>query len=432
MPESTGERAEGTDLRAQTRFSFQDVFEGLASALRFEEMLDCILSVALRELEADEGSLMLLAGQDGTELQMLASRGLPEEVRARGYVSRPGSITERVIAERQPLIVNGPLASSESPPSSGLAPRSVRSALCVPLLARGRLLGTMNINRTRSDRALFGAREQRIAEILASQAAMVIENHRLHEELVQQERLAAVGQVVAGIAHCVKNLLAGVQGGLGLVQMGADSDDRELLRKGTEILGRSVAMLSHLILDLLEVSKERRPIRQTFAVSDLLESLRDLLAWKAEMLGVALTVEAEGGDFCLAADRDQLTRALLNFALNALEACHEKSYDVGERPAVCVRARKKASQELDLAPPEREQAAEWIVFEISDNGPGIPAEAVPHLWDLFYSTKGSKGTGIGLPAARKVVSEHGGKIFLDTDPARGTTFTVLLPLVGTE
>lgn len=418
-------RAGDRESLTGTRFTFQDIFQSLTCALRFEEVLDCILSVALRELEADEGSILLLVGEESRELKMLASRGLPEEIVKRGYVPRAGSPSERALLEQRPLILNGTLETAGTA-SREFQPRQIRSALCVPLLVSGRVLGTLNLNRTREGAPPFDDRDSRLGQMLASQAAMVIENHRLYEELQQRERLAALGEVVAGIAHCVKNMLAGLQGGLGLVKMGVESQNLDLADKGTEILTRSVAMLSNLMLDLLDLSKDRTPIREPFIVQEVLEYIADLLGTKAATMGVHLEVETKEAHFELWADRNQITRALLNLVLNAIEACGE---DHSGQKALCVqvRAQRLGSEDFLLAPDELAKAPEWALFEVADNGPGIPPDVIPRLWDPFFSTKGSKGTGIGLAAVRKTVSEHGGKIHLDTEVGRGTKFMILIP-----
>ncbi|MGB9692543.1 MAG: ATP-binding protein [Candidatus Sumerlaeaceae bacterium] len=428
----TGMNSEAGDKASLTgtRFTFQDVFESLRRALCFEEMLDCLLAVALRELEADDGSLLLLVGEENPELKMLAARGLPEEICKRGYVRREGSPSERVLRERRPLIINGTLETAK-PENTELQARQIRSALCVPLLVGGRLLGTLNVNRTREGAAPFDQRALHVAEILASQAAMVIENHRLHEELQQRKQLAALGEAVAGIAHSVKNMLAGVHGSLGLVKMGLQTQNYELIANGTEILSRSIAMVSNLVLDMLDMSKERRPLRERFSVADIVRNVAEIVTHKAALLGVELRFETDGADFELWADRDQMTRALLNLVTNAIEACAEgPSSEDG--PWVRVRVRKLPSEECPLSPEERVKATNWALLEVADNGPGIPTEMIPRLWDLFFSTKGSKGTGIGLPAVRKTVSEHGGKIQVDTQVGRGATFTILLPIISPE
>jgi len=422
-----GQEIKNKNELTRTHFTVEDVFRTLACAVEFEQVLDCILMIALRELDADEGSILLLTGPDATELKMLASRGLPEEMKARGYVPRAGSISERVLTEKKGIIVNGTLKSSSNCESlQDLKPRNIVSAICVPLATQGKLIGTMNINRTREGSHPFENRDLRLAEIIAGQAAMVIENHRLQDQLREQERLAAVGQVVTGIAHCVKNLLAGVQGGMGLIEMGAQTENCGLVTQGTQILKRSVTILSSLILDLLDWSKERKPLRQEFAAQSLLETLQDLISWKAEQQGISFVTEC-AHDFTLWADRDQLTRALLNLVTNAIDACTSKAYSGDESPHVKIKAELAHADDLPLSPPEQQKSKKWAVFEVSDNGCGISPEHLPHLWDLFFSTKGSKGTGIGLPAVRKVVSEHEGKILLDSEVGKGSRFTILLP-----
>jgi signal transduction histidine kinase len=407
---------------------FQDIFQGLACPLCFEEMLDRILDAAQRELEADDGSVLVISDADGPPLTMLAARGLPAEVRQRGYVSGAGSVSERVLAERRPVIIHGPLETPSDPPSAALASRLIQSALCLPLIVRGRALGTMNLNRTRAGAPPFSPGDLKIAQVAASQAAMVIENHRLEQELQNKERLATLGQVAAGIAHCIKNLLAGVEGGLALVRKGIDADNWELAHKGHEVLSCSLTILSNLILDLLDVSKKRIPVLQPADARDLLESISALIGWKAQAHGVELVVDVPA-DFVLWADPHQITRALLNIALNAIEACAEEPPQDGRCPCVRLGAQRMAAAQTPLKPRERRKAAQWAVIEVADNGPDIGPDALPHLWDLFFSTKGSRGTGIGLPAARKVVEEHGGHILVETRRGAGTTFAVYLPAV---
>ena len=135
-------------------YSFTDIFSAMATASQFEEVLNKTLAVSIRELAADQGSILLLEGQENPQLRMLAAVGLPEEIVRRGYVARKGSISEYVLREGRAVVVNdddpppGGMVFRPPPSDSGVRRRIV-SALCVPLVARGRTLGTMNLNRTR-------------------------------------------------------------------------------------------------------------------------------------------------------------------------------------------------------------------------------------------------------------------------------------------
>lgn len=413
---------ERTDRGYGARYSFADIFEALAGASQFEDILNRILTVCLRELEADQGSILLLDGEGNPQLRMLAAVGLPEEIVKRGYIARKGSISEHVLRELRPVVINDkpPVPGAFIPPDQTAVRRRIVSAMCVPLLARGQVLGTMNLNRTQGSRTFTDA-DMEACTVVASQAAIVIEHHRLQEELRQQERLAAVGQTVAGISHCVKNILSGVRGGLGLTEMGMQQKDENLQMEGFQLLKRSVSSLSSLVLDLLDYSKKREPLSEVFHVSPMIDQLCDTIGYKAAQQKVQVVREVkEGLTYC--GDRDQLFRALLNIVTNAIDAagsgcCRES------QPRIVIRA--TAVTEEGTLPGEN-----GIIFEVEDNGPGIPEEAQPHIWDIFFSTKGSKGTGLGLASARKVVEEHCGRIIMKTSPEWGTLFQILLPPSG--
>lgn len=411
----------------QARYSFRDVFEVLASSRSFEDVLDVILATTLRELNAEQGSLLLLEGSEetGTHLKMLAAHGMPDEILKRGYVPRKGSISEYVLRERRPLIINDTPRTDkyESMADETSTPRRIRSAVCVPLIARGRVIGTMNLNRLGGpERELFEEADLEACSILAGQAAIVIENRRLQDELLQKERLAAVGQTVSGISHCIKNILAGVKGGLGITQMGLDSNDNQLVRDGFELLKRNTGTLSNLVLDLLDYSKEREPMRDHFDVARTLQDVANTLKFKAENLGVQLVV-APGGRLSFFGDADQVLRAILNLATNAVEATGEYHQASGQG-RVEIAARRIGADEVGM---DSTASSEWVEIRVEDNGPGIPEELRAQIWELFFSTKGSKGTGIGLAATRKMIEEHGGTIRLHSEVGEGTVFQVLLP-----
>lgn len=420
------------DSPRETTYSFRDVFEALASALNFDEVLNRILTVAMRELRADQGSLLLLQGEEHPQLKMLASIGLPEEIVRRGYIPRKGSISEYVLLERRPVIINGrPEGFSGAdrfrpiPESETGVRRRIVSALCVPLIARGSVLGTMNLNRT-SGTALFSEQDLEACSIVAGQAAIVIENRRLQEELLRKERLAAVGETVAGISHCVKNILSGVKGGVGLTQMGLDSGNEALMREGFDLLKRSCGTLTNLVLDLLDYSKEREPVCVQFDLAEIIGRVAETIAHKAQVLGVEVKRDEEPA-LRLCGDSDQIFRALLNLATNAVEAAggHRRA---DEAPTVVLRTRRLAADDALVSDCGPENGVRgWFLIEVADNGAGIPEEHREQIWNLFFSTKGSRGTGIGLATTRKMVQEHGGTIRLETSPDWGTSFRVLLP-----
>lgn len=410
-------------------YSFQDIFEAIAGSQKFEELLELILRVCQQELDADQGSILLLKEDDeGVQrLEMLASRGLPDEIVRRGYVPRKGSISDHVLKERRPIIINdAPSTDKFEVMTVAATERRIVSALCVPLIAQGRVLGTLNLNRIHPEITLFNEVDLEAASIVAGQAAMLIENRRLQDELLVQARMAAIGQTVAGISHCIKNILTGVKGGLGLAEMGLQQQNLPLTAQGYDMLKRNVGSLSNLVLDLLDYSKEREPTRSDL---DLVETVRDVkesLDYRANSLGVRIVLETPA-TMSYRGDGDQLQRALMNLVSNALDASSELRGGDAE-PEVRLRVYRVGSHADDLSASMITRSSEWIRIDISDNGPGIPPEMQEKIWDLFFSTKGSKGTGIGLATTQKMIHEHGGRIHCESTPGSGATFSVLLPV----
>ena len=417
----------------QQGYSLNDIFAALASSSNFGEMLDVIVRTAVREMRADQGSLLLLDGTgEAAQLRMLAAVGLPPRIIERGYVPRRGSISEYVMRERRPLIINGTACGTEfhSLSDDTAIRRRISSALCVPLLSQGRVLGTLNLNRTRTTDHFTDA-DLEAGSIVASQAAMVIENARLQGELAQQQRLAVVGQTVAGISHCIKNILTGVSGGLTVTEMGMTNGQPEVVREGFGVLKRSVGMLQNLVLDLLDYAREREPVREEFDVAQVLAMVEDALLYRARSAGVDLRVTAEQPELPFRGDRDQIFRALMNLALNAVESFAAADTSADHRPRVRVYARRLGQGEAPEVPAARCLGAEgWLEILVEDNGPGIPVERQEVVWEMFHSTKGSRGTGIGLAVSRKMVEEHGGQVTLESTGGAGCIFRMHLPVVA--
>ncbi len=416
-------------IRERTAYSLQDVFDALARSQGFEEVLECVLSVAVRELNADQGSLLLLQGGDNPSLKMLATVGMPEDMVRRGYVPRQGSISEYVLRERRPMIVNDLPRNEnfESMAGDTSVRRNIFSAICVPLIAHGRVVGTLNLNRTKN-RIRFDDSDLETGTLLGGQAAIVIENRRLQEELRTQQRLAEVGQTVAGISHCIKNLLSGVRGGLGVLEIGLAGEETGVIREGHGILKRSLDILQNLVLDLLDYSRERQPVREWFNIAELVEAVRDTVQFKAKTGRVALVVRPIQPDLRYRGDRDQIFRCLMNLAINAIEASAEATGD-SRPPRVEISVQTLSGADTGLAPERARTAEEWVSLSVYDNGPGIAPEQQDMIWEPFHSTKGSKGTGIGLAVTRKMIREHGGDVILKSSRESGTLFRAILPAV---
>ncbi|HUT25502.1 MAG TPA: ATP-binding protein [Sumerlaeia bacterium] len=401
--------------------SLFDICQAMVSALELREVLDTILDLSIRTLRASAGSILLCEpGSDS--LKMLASRGLPPGVVARGHISRKGSIADRVLAENRPAIINSP---QEQEGSNLNRASAIKSALCVPLRAKGEVIGTLNLNRYDEEQGPYGEQDLRTVMILASQAAVSIENARLHEENVANARMAAIGQTVAGISHCIKNVLTGLRGGLGLVEMAQEARNWEASEKGCRVLRRNVERVSLLVLDMLDYSRDKTPSRRDTVVHSLVDEVFEVVYHKAKKQGVVLAQEiAQEGEHIFA-DADQMFRCLLNLVENAIESIPGEgrvTVRCGEMPWEEAKAAGLFRGKDDLERTER-----IVRITVEDTGAGIGPENLENVFQPFFSTKASRGTGLGLAVTRKITREHGGDVLVESELGRGTSFRLVFP-----
>jgi signal transduction histidine kinase len=235
---------------------------------------------------------------------------------------------------------------------------------------------------------------------------------RLEKELLKSERLAAIGQTVAGLAHGIKNILHGLKGGSYLVDLGIEKNETERLVKGWDMIKRNIGRTSNLAMDLLSYSKEREPELEACFPNEIAGDVCALLQDKARENDIAILLKIDDAVGELMMDPHTIHEVLLNLLSNAVDACLFDD-DMSKNWQVCL----KTTQEQDNI----------IAFEITDNGIGMDEEVLQNLFTSFFSTKGHRGTGLGLMVTRKLVDEHGGNIDVTSQRGKGTTFTVRLP-----
>ena len=235
---------------------------------------------------------------------------------------------------------------------------------------------------------------------------------RLQRELVHSERLAAIGQTVAGLAHGIKNILHGLKGGSYLVEVGITKKNDEKLRKGWDMIKRGIERTSNLVLDLLSYSKERQPQFEKCSPNSIAAEVCDLVRERAQQEHTELVCDFDPAIGPVLMDPHTIHTVLLNLLSNAMDACLFDE-DTGKRWQVAVRTTAEANQ--------------MIRFEVSDNGTGMSDEVQAKMFTSFYSTKGHRGTGLGLLVTHKLIEEHGGRIKVETRLGRGTIVTVWLP-----
>lgn len=235
---------------------------------------------------------------------------------------------------------------------------------------------------------------------------------RLEKELVGAERLAAVGQTIAGVAHGVKNILHGFKGGSYLVDLGINKADGDKLKKGWDMIQRNIGRTSNLVLDLLMYSKEREPEYRTCDPNEIIADVLEVMQNRADEHEVELIPKLDRSIEAVIMDPHTLHQCLTNLISNAIDACLFDQ-DTTKQWQVTVQSAFEDNR--------------YIRIGIIDNGMGMSNAVLKRLFTSFFSTKGHRGTGLGLLVTRKAVQEHGGTIEVESKEGEGTVFTVRLP-----
>lgn len=250
-------------------------------------------------------------------------------------------------------------------------------------------------------------------ELKAKVKEATTELMRVQKELLQAERLAATGQTVAGLAHAIKNILGGLKGGRYVVNKGFELNEMKYLKDGWEMVERNIERVSGLTKDLLNFCRDRKPEQESINPNDLIREVYDLYRAQAKQQGVLLRLSLDEKMETVELDPQGMQEVLTNLVGNALEAC-TMGEEAIPNPEVIMTSR--------ILPEGK------ILLEVKDNGLGMDREVRNKLFTIFFSTKGSRGTGLGLLLSQKIVREHGGEIQVYSEPLKGSLFQVILPV----
>jgi len=417
-----------------------------------EHLPESIVKVSMEVMRADAATL-LLPGLDG-KFYVACAFGLDAEVVRNTRIAVGEGIAGRVALSRTPLVICGDASTHPDLRGATARPR-VRSSIVYPLILADEVIGILTFNRLTDD-CLFRVNDLERAAVLASQVVLALENSRLVRQNVIAEKMTAVGQLAAGIAHEINTPIQFV------------GDSLQFLKETFTDLVSAIAILEDIVerMSVAATPDGRRTLlveaRQVADETDLpylKEALPKALNRTAEGVGrVAKIVQAVNDFGC--PDRHERTAADLNQCLRStlVVCCAEYKYiaDIetyfAELRAVVCRAGELNQVFLNLIINAAHAIADvvsgsnrrgkivvrtraesdYAVVSIEDTGTGIPPEVQPKIFDPFFTTKPvGRGTGLGLAIARTIVENHGGTLTFETQMGRGTRFSVRLPFEQT-
>jgi two-component system, NtrC family, sensor kinase len=386
----------------------------VSHTLDIDELLGRILQLVSEWVEADRGCIML-ADPETRDLRIKARRDRTAADPGSMAISR--TILDYVMERREGVLTSDAQEDDRFASGGSVVRTGVREAICVPMQGRYDVVGVIYVDTITPLAEAVGGGHRRFTDehlklmiAIGHQAALAVEDTTYYSAMVQSERLAAVGQTIATLSHHIKNILQGIRGGSYLVEMGLENEDLAVLQKGWDIVRRNQNKIQSLVMDMLSFSKDREPEFVETDLAGLVADVVETVQQRADEAGVTIRHEVPEGLPHVMLDSEAMSRAILNVVTNALDA-------VEERPdgGVTIRAAVDADATL-------------VRITVADNGPGMSAETVAEIFTLFVSTKGSRGTGLGLTVSRKILHEHGGDIRATSVEGEGSTFTLEFPL----
>ena len=322
------------------------------------------------------------------------------------------TVLDRVVSERVAVVSRNVLDDARFESSNSIRLHNLQSIICVPLIDGHQVMGAIHID-TSDFLNPFMPNDMEFVAAVANEMAVSIVNDRLQRNAIRNERMAAIGMTVTNIAHNIKNLLNLNRNAVELMNQRLEDFADEKMETRWYLVRKGLERMNRLAADMLEFARFESAQSMLIDVNAEILEDRDSLEKNLADAGIRLEWDLAPGLPKRLLNPDQLHRALLNVVLNAEDALKEM-----ENGQIIV------STFLD----DRQR----LVLRVSDNGVGIAPEGVSRVFQLFYTTKGSEGSGLGLPMVQKFVEGLGGRVTLDSEPGKGTSVSMAFPQLSPE
>jgi C4-dicarboxylate-specific signal transduction histidine kinase len=395
------------------------VSQAVSRSLNLNEVLETSVD-ALTQVTGHEIASLHLIASDGSHLLLRGDRGFTDAMRQVNRTLPMGEgLIGRVAATGRVRRLDEVTRATDLLPEarSAVTVAGIRGFVCVPIRARHRILGTLSLGRR--TRQPFTDAEVALLECVADQIGLALDNARLYSEtraqldelrrsqsdVVRAERLAAVGELAGGVAHEINNPLMIILGQVHLLLQSHSSDE---ILAGLGAIDAATKRAAGIVRDLL-LFAERFPLHPSrVSVPEQIRHVLSLETHRLEANGVRVEAAIQETPDVWA-DAARLQEAFLHLILNAEQAM-AAAHGGG---VLIIRVGRS-----DLG----------VRVEIADDGPGIPPEHLPRIFNPFFTTKGpGEGRGLGLAVAHSIVAEHNGHLTVKNRPEGGAEFALELP-----
>jgi signal transduction histidine kinase len=404
------------------------VSQAISSEIVLEKLIDTLMRTAIAQAGAVRG---LLISSRSVELRIEAEADTSGETTAVQLrddtvteAAVPGSVLRYVLRTHENVILDD--ASAESPFSADpyIRQQNARSILCLPLINQTKLIGMLYLENNLAPR-VFAPSRIAVLKVLASQAAISLENSHLYGDLQEQEakirtvqaelahvsRVTTLGQFTASIAHEVNQPIAAARNNAraGLNFLDRRPPDLAEVREALDCIVGDTDRAADIIDRIRDHIKKAPPKKEHFDLNEAIDEVVVLARSAISKNGVSVQTPRAERVLPVEGDRVQLQQVVLNLILNAVEAMGS----VQEGP-----------RELSISTEQTQ--ANGVLVAARDSGPGIDPENIERVFEAFYTTK-SSGVGMGLSICRSIIDAHGGRLWAEPNEPRGAVFQFTLP-----
>lgn len=384
------------------------------------ELLDAVMELVFNEFLPERGVIMMPG--EAPDADMVAGvikyRDPPKgEDDAKIHVSRT---ILRAAMNGEGVLCTNAMTDPRFAMGDSVQQYQIRSAICSPITFDEQNFGAIYIDSSSVNYA-FTEEQLALLNAIGQHTGLALANADEHLKRMNNERLAAIGETVASLSHSIKNILQGLRGGADVVEIGLNKGDLAISKNGWGILRRNLDRIVGLTMNMLAFGRKLELNLELARINTILEECVQLVEVQTKEKNIAVLVDADPEMPPIAVDPSLIHQAMMNLIVNAVEAVGN---DTG---AVTVRVLFKEAR--PLLDPKRPNATTppHVEINVIDNGPGIPPEKLAWIFEPFNTTKGIRGTGLGLAVTKRIIYEHRGRIRVQSAPGEGTTFRVLLP-----
>ena len=381
--------------------------ENLRNATKVKDVYDKGIALIMEAIPVAEKTLVVKRTIADASFNVVAFKMRDPQQSKGDAIPVSHTVLDWVLTEKVSLVSQNISADQRFQSSDSIRIQDLRSIICVPITGKNNVIGLLYAQ-SNSLLSPFTKDDAVFASAVANEMALNIDNIRLRQKLLRNERMAAIGLTVSNLAHNIKNLLAVHSGAAQLMDIHIKEQDYNQIVNKWRYIEQSFTGVSRLANDMLEYAKEDELYVKTVDINKLIRSNRQLFEDSFARDGLKLNYDLTRQNPLWPIDEVQFQRALFNLVLNAADA---------------VRDKKRGRIRIGTTVPKDHQ----LIVSVTDNGCGIPKNKKGKVLELFFTTKGSLGTGLGLPMVQKFVEKSGGKLKFQSKEGAGSVFKMIFP-----